>query len=294
MERLTFVSDDEVSRGTLGPADQKPPSRDFIRIVSWNIDRGLQFSGILDFLRGAGADILLLQEVDLHVRRTHFRDVACDLAQSLSLNYVFGTEFEELGGGTRDMPAYHGAATLSPWPLLNGRVIRFRRQSGFWNPHWYIPETAQFQRRRGGRIALVSDAWIGSRRIITYNLHLESRGGDDLRLQQFSELLDDARRPTDSSLTIVGGDFNMNLAKCNASGMCHFTGFYDAVKLPGVPTTPVRMPGEHAHTIDWVLVSRDLGSAGQVHSSIHASDHYPVSITFAADAIPPVRHLLTD
>jgi len=294
MERPNAVPDDNVSRGTFRPANKAPWSRDFIRIVSWNIDRGLQFSGILGFLRGAGADILLLQEVDLHVRRTHFRDVAFDLAQSLSLNYVFGTEFEELGGGTRDMPAYHGAATLSPWPLLNGRVMRFQRQSGFWNPRWFVPKTAQFQRRRGGRIALVADAWIESRRIITYNLHLESRGTDDLRLQQLSEVLDDARRPTDSSLTIVGGDFNMNLAGGKASAMARSTGLHDAVNLPGVPTAPVRVPGEHAHTIDWILVSRDLGSAGQVHSSVHASDHYPVSITFAADAIPPVRHLLTD
>ena len=42
-----------------------PPAT--IRVVNWNIDRGLQFSGILNFLRGAEADILLLQEVDLHV-----------------------------------------------------------------------------------------------------------------------------------------------------------------------------------------------------------------------------------
>ena len=124
--------------------------------------------------------------MDLHVRRTRFRVIASSLAQSLSLNYVFGKEFEELGGGTRDTPAYHGAATLSPWPLLNGRVMRFRRQSGFWNPRWFIPKTAQFQRRRGGRIGLVADVWIESSRIITYNLHLESRGSDDLRLQQLS------------------------------------------------------------------------------------------------------------
>jgi endonuclease/exonuclease/phosphatase family metal-dependent hydrolase len=285
--------DNEVSRGTFGPTNEKPWSRPFIRIVSWNIDRSLQFSGILDFVRGVEADVLLLQEVDLHVRRTHFRDIAFDLAQTLSFNYVFGKEFQELGGGSRDSPAYHGAATLSPWPLLNGRLIRYQRQSGFWNPRWYIPETAQFQRRRGGRIALVGDAWIESRRLITYNLHLESRGSNDIRLAQLRETFGDARQPTDSSLTIVAGDLNMNLAK-HASAAVRDAGFYDAVRLPRVPTTPAHPPLDHSHTIDWILFSRDIHSTGQVHSSVHASDHYPVSVTFAADAIPPVRHLLTD
>jgi endonuclease/exonuclease/phosphatase family metal-dependent hydrolase len=294
MERLNAVLNDEVSRGTFGPANGKAWSRNYIRIVSWNIDRGLQFSGILDFLRGAQADILMLQEVDLHVRRTHFRDIALDLAQSLSFNYVFGKEFEELGGGTPDTPAYHGAATLSPWPLLNGRVIRFRHQSGFWNPRWYIPKTAKFQRRRGGRIALASDAWIESRRLITFNLHLESRGSDDLRLQQLSEIVEDARRPTDSSLTVVAGDFNMNLTRNNARAILRSAGFHDAVGLPHVPTTPPRPPLDHPHTIDWILISNDIRSAGQVHRSVHASDHFPVSVTFAADALPEVRHLLRD
>jgi endonuclease/exonuclease/phosphatase family metal-dependent hydrolase len=288
------LPDNESSRGIFGPANGKPWSRKFIRIVTWNIDRGLHVSGILDFLRRAEADILLLQEVDLYVRRTHFRDIAFDLAQSLSLNYVFGKEFEELGGGTQGVPAYHGAATLSPWPLLNGRVMRFRRQSDFWNPRWYIPKTAQFQRRRGGRIGLIADVWIESRRIITYNLHLESRGNDDLRLQQLGEVLDEARQPSDSSLTIVGGDFNMNLAKRNVSAMLRSAGLYDAVRLPTAPTTPVRPSMEHTETIDWILASSDLPCLGHVHSSVEASDHYPVSITFPTNAIPPVRHLLTD
>ena len=86
----------------------------------------------------------------------------------------------------------------------------------------------------------------------------------------------------------------MYLAGYNASAILRSRGFYDAVKLPGAPTTPVRVPGEHAHTIDWILASQELRSSGQVHSSVHASDHYPVSISFAVGAIPPVRHLLTD
>ena len=105
-----------------------------IRVVNWNIDRGLRLPEITDFLASQQADVLTLQEVDLNARRTHFRNVAEELARKLQMNYVFGREFEELTQGSRTSPAYHGQATLSRWRLKNGRVIRFRRQSGFWRP----------------------------------------------------------------------------------------------------------------------------------------------------------------
>jgi hypothetical protein len=40
-------------------------------------------------------------------------------------------------------PAYHGQATLCRWRLKNPRVIRFRSQSGFWRPRWFLPRTGQ-------------------------------------------------------------------------------------------------------------------------------------------------------
>src|ERR1039457_2605950 len=98
-------------------------------------------------------------------------------------------EFQELREGRADSPAYHGMATLSPWPLSKARIIRFREQSSFWKPHWYVPNLASFQRRVGGRIALVAEATILGRKLVTYNLHLECRGEDELRLLQLNEVL---------------------------------------------------------------------------------------------------------
>ncbi len=190
---------DEIICGRFGSGRGQPWSRDYVRVVSWNIERGLQFSAILDFLRSAEADLILLQEVDLNVRRTRYLDVAYELAKSLRLNYVFGKEFQELSAGRCGSPAYHGLATLSPWPISNGRLIRFRRQSIFWKPRWYIPQIALFQRRLGGRISLVADTFIDHQRSVTYNLHLESRGKDSLRLGQLGETLEDIRPQSDST-----------------------------------------------------------------------------------------------
>jgi hypothetical protein len=125
MERPNISSMDEVVSGRFAIERKPYGPRGSVRIVSWNIECGLQFSGILDFLRTAHADLILLQEVDLSARRTQHRDVALELAQSLGLNYTFGKEFQELGAGSKASPAYHGMATLSPWPLSGGRIITF-------------------------------------------------------------------------------------------------------------------------------------------------------------------------
>src|SRR5579864_5692228 len=120
-----------------------PPNA--IRIVNWNIERGMRLPEVTDFLASQKADLLILQEVDLNARRTHFLNVAEEIARKLQMNYVFGREFQELTQGRPNSPAYHGQATLSRWCLRNPRVIRFRRQSDFWRPRWYVPHMSLFQ-----------------------------------------------------------------------------------------------------------------------------------------------------
>ena len=103
-----------------------------IRVVSWNINRGLRLNEVIEFLSEAAADLILLQEVDLNAWRTRCRNVAREIAQTLAMNYVFACEFEELSQKLNTLPAYHGQATLSRFPLLNSRILRFHRQSRFW------------------------------------------------------------------------------------------------------------------------------------------------------------------
>src|SRR5271156_1142936 len=141
---------------------------DSIRAVSWNINRGLQLQGVVEFLASTKADLILLQETDFNARRTHHVNIAREISQKLQMNYVFGREFQELTQGSRGSPAYHGQATLSRWPLSNSRIIRFERQTNFWRPRWFLPGIEPFQERIGGRLALISDANIAGRTIVTY------------------------------------------------------------------------------------------------------------------------------
>lgn len=57
--------------------------------MSWNLARGSQLDGIVEFLASADADIIFLQEADRDARRTNYRNVAREMAQTLKIHYVF-------------------------------------------------------------------------------------------------------------------------------------------------------------------------------------------------------------
>jgi len=151
-----------------------------LRVCFWNIERGLEFDLIRSALTSpeeyhqvAGhrmiqanrdqetivdsqlaiirdADVLVLDEVDLGMKRTDYRDVARQLAASLHMNYVYGVEFIEVDPifdlGTEqvhlqdpqldqqlqqdlkvDPDRYHGlhgTAILSRYPIRNPRIFR--------------------------------------------------------------------------------------------------------------------------------------------------------------------------
>lgn len=106
--------------------NRSPLLGDFIRVVHWNIERGLEFNAIaaifdrnveiadyLDkkefpedsekrrrFLEQAellrNADVIVLNEVDWGLKRSDYRNVAEDLARKLKMNYAFGVQFIEL------------------------------------------------------------------------------------------------------------------------------------------------------------------------------------------------------
>jgi endonuclease/exonuclease/phosphatase family metal-dependent hydrolase len=249
-----------------------------LRIVDWNIDRGLQLQRVIDFLGAANADVLILQEVDLNARRTHRMNIAEEIARKLEMNYVFGPEFQELVQGSKDSPAYHGQATLSKWPISKPRLIRFSRQSHFWQPHWFLPRIEPFQERLGGRIALVTEINVAGNKVVTYNLHLESRGNDELRALQLAEVLSDATCYDAECPVIVAGDLNLDASKEAVAFAVAKAGFQEAVRAPHTPTTLGRGLFEGGRKIDWAFFRGPVRAcSGQVHSRVKASDHYPIS-----------------
>lgn len=158
---------------------------EFLRVVHWNIERGLEFEAIeavfnsekdlLALLDKEGfppeshkrreileeaailrqADVIVLNEVDLGVKRTDYRNVAADLAKKLGMNYAFGVQFVELSpikiekeiapedAGQKEVVdligvdraryrGLQGVAILSRFPLENVRLIPFEHQPYDW------------------------------------------------------------------------------------------------------------------------------------------------------------------
>jgi endonuclease/exonuclease/phosphatase family metal-dependent hydrolase len=271
----------DVLTGNFAPWRWQFSPRQAIRVVNWNIDRGLGLRGITDFLASQQADLVTLQEVDLNARRTHRLNIAEELARKLGLNYVFGREFEELTQGSRKSPAYHGQTTLSRWRLKNARIIRFRSQSGFWRPRWFLPRTEPFQERLGGRIALVTEVEVPGTAFAVYNLHLESRGNNSLRLSQLKEVLEDAAGQNGSRVpTLLAGDLNFDVSEGPTPVLIQAMGFRSVFEEARLDTTRAHKLFGGPRAIDWAFVSGPVEAAqGEVHTKINASDHYPMSFT---------------
>jgi len=271
----------EIETGNLSPSRLVLIPPDSIRVVNWNINRGLRLQPVIEFLASTKADVVLLQESDLNARRTHHLNVAMEIAKKLQMNYVFGREFQELTQGSRASPAFHGQATLSRWPLSNPRIIRFQKQSNFWRPRWFLPEIEPFQERIGGRLALVCETAIAGKRLVTYNLHLESKGDDALRCFQIGETLEDARRYDASTPVVLAGDFNLDMSSGPAANALNQAQFQDAFENQHAPTTPGSFL-EPGRTIDWIFTRGPIrASQPQVGRSVSASDHYPLLITLS-------------
>jgi hypothetical protein len=177
---------------------------------------------------------------------------------------------------------------MSRWRLKNPRVIRFRRQSGFWRPRWFLPRIEPFQERIGGRIALVTEIEGPGAELTVYNLHLESRGNNDLRLAQMEEALQDAPKRGPSITNFIGWRSKLRcfgssssqrtaglwLPKCARAAISTYNSAARVIPAPaphrlGVPIRPIE------------------ATLGHVHGTIKASDHYPISFYDQVLLSPP-------
>ena len=209
---------------------------------------------------------LRLSVLSVHVRWHDDRSAAQlrDARLSLSGLHTGIRGSDELSSPNGMKAAYHGLSTLSPWPLFERESHPFSRQSKFWLPRPYIPRTEIFQRRLGGKIALVCEVAIGSRR--TGSLERPSgkpQGTDELRIEQLKETLADAQRYKDIVPSVIGGDFNLVASEGMAAEVLAEAGFHDAVGSRS-PTTR----GARPRRIDGLFVrGSETVEGGAVHTS---------------------------
>ena len=174
-----FVNNDATRTGVSPHRPEVEHIGPVLRVIFWNVERGLNFELIRSALSGPAefervstpqsktaskkrelvnlqlrklkeADVLVLNEVDLGMKRTEYRDVGRELAAALRMNYAYAVEFVEvdpvfeLGTEQVHVPdaqedqrlqqdlqvdhlrykGLHGTAILSRYPIVDTRVFR--------------------------------------------------------------------------------------------------------------------------------------------------------------------------
>ncbi|MEO7538767.1 MAG: endonuclease/exonuclease/phosphatase family protein [Pyrinomonadaceae bacterium] len=183
---------------------------DPISALAWNIERGIQFDGIVDALathpRMRDKDVLLLTELDHGMARSGNRFVAREIAERLKLNYVFapvyiplqkgsGVESEMEGENTLSI---HGLAMFSPHPMINVHAVPLPNgKDKMWGK----------EKRLGYLRALFADIEHPSKTFRAVTVHLDAHCSRAHRHMQMKMILDHI--DTLPSLpTLIGGDWN--------------------------------------------------------------------------------------
>ena len=129
-------------------------------------------------------------------------------------------------------------------------------------------------------MALVCELNVAGKTVVTYNLHLESRGNDDLRSSQLFEVLEDSGRYGSQVPLVVGGDMNFDVAQGDVIERIRQASLQNAFDIgAAVPTAPSSL-FRHGRPIDWILTGGPVQERdAQVHQSVRGSDHFPLSLT---------------
>ena len=191
-------------------ADVASAATGWLRIAAWNIERGRDPSAIAALISSTNADVALLSEVDVGMARTRNRDVAREVAKSLSGMSAFAVEYVELGLGKEadlvdvvdreNRCGLHGNAIVSKIALQRPEVVRLGA-GGEWFTH------ARGEPRIGGRSAVVTTVTLDGVEVDIASVHLESHSDAEARAGEMRILLDrlDERGPRPA---VVAGDLN--------------------------------------------------------------------------------------
>ncbi len=253
----TLIAQKNIHQGSL-KTDSKT-SKKYFRVTHWNIDRGYNMDRIAKMYKNSDSfiendlkedtdkeniervkkdieilketDIFLLNEVDIGLPRTQYKNVVEEFAKLVGGNYAYAVEFIEadpkiLSAPDLDKNRYkglHGNAVVSKFPIKNARVVRLPDYY-----HWYdaenhtigpvekirrkgakviFDETVITELRHGSRVAIIADIQLPNNEVVTVvSTHLENRTMARFRERQLKALLEaikDIKTPI-----VLGGDFN--------------------------------------------------------------------------------------
>jgi endonuclease/exonuclease/phosphatase family metal-dependent hydrolase len=258
---------------TGGNAEAKRQKESSFKVMSYNVHYGVGMDGkydvgrIADTIVASGADIVALQEVDVHWSgRSQYEDMAGTLAAKLGMQVYVAPIYELPPAREGEEARRFGNALLSRVPIVNAvnyKLTRLSTQDPTPRP-MPMPGFAEVKLDMGGTALTV------------YVAHLDYRSDPAIRIVQVREMLDIMGGDTGRKLVV--GDFN---ARPDAHELFPlFAVFRDTWKEvrnePGF-TFPADMPDRK---IDYILAGSGVETIRSDIADVRASDHRPLTAEF--------------
>ena len=243
----------------------RPKREPVVNVLVYNIHAGKDAKGVgnlprvAELVKSTGADVALLQELDVNTRRSGGVDQPARLADLTGLREVFGSTLDYDGGE-------YGIGVLTRWPVTHDTLFRLRvtpaqeRAGGSYEP-------------RGVLHALIATPY-GPLHIL--NTHLDPSADDRFRMQEAARLLRLADQLRSSGeLVLIGGDLNAN-PDSRVLALFLDAGWKDAWDGCGAgegKTYPHDVPVKR---IDYLLLGSGAACVSAEVLATDVSDHRPV------------------
>lgn len=238
-----------------------------LTVLVYNIHAGKDAKAVNNLARVAalvkstGADVAMLQELDINTRRSGRVDQPAELADLTGMRDAFGKTLDYDGGD-------YGIAVLTRWPVTHDTLFRLavtprqQRAGGLYEP-------------RGVLHVLIATPH-GPLHIL--NTHLDPSANDRFRIQEARGLLRLAERLRASGeLVLVGGDMNAT-PDSRVIALFRDAGWTDAWADCGKgdgKTYPYNAPVKR---IDYLLLGPRASCVSAEVLATDASDHLPVIV----------------
>ncbi len=237
-----IISNEAYYRGMRPPTRSNPQLGSFLRVATWNIEKSFEVERVVAAFKNQGgyqsmidqaktapsstlyrtaveqrnlladSDIILLQEMDIGVKRSDYLNAPKVLADALDMNYAYGTEYLEIdpaylgtesiqlkeGEADREAMDYFqvdreqykglfGSAVLSRYPIKSVTVFPLRSQGYDW--YWGEKPKITFletSRRFGAKTVFQSELHremkVGNRIFMRVDLHVPGLPNDTLTI----------------------------------------------------------------------------------------------------------------
>jgi endonuclease/exonuclease/phosphatase family metal-dependent hydrolase len=234
-----------------------------MRVMTYNIQAGIAgLDGVVEVIRGSGADVVALQEVDVRWgERSKFVDEVAYLATQLGMQARFAPIYSLPATDRLTPDRAYGVALLSRYPIVGFTNHALTRMSTVLpgNPTLRLP----------GFLEATLD--VRGRRIRVFNTHLDYRADPTIRRTEVEETLSIIGAVTGP--TLLFGDLNAEPGAPELQPL--FSRLRDSwpVAAGAGLSYPAEVPRKR---IDYVLASAHFRVSNARVIDTRASDHRPV------------------